>query len=46
MQFTLADGTVKEVSLETNASSFSGPSEHMVENIGKEVVRVIQVELK
>ena len=46
MQFTLADGTLKEVNLVSNAVSFSDPSQHIVENIGTETVRVIQVELK
>lgn len=46
LQMSFPDGSSKEVVLEKGVTSYSPGSEHVVENMSADTVRVIQVELK
>ena len=46
LRFTQANGTTKDVEIAQGGVSYSDGGHHVVENIGKTMVRALQVELK
>jgi quercetin dioxygenase-like cupin family protein len=45
-RFTYADGKTEEFSVKAGQTMFTGPTEHLPENLGSQPLEVLQIELK